>query len=157
MMMKRGVSFVEVLIAMVVIGLAMFPILSVMSSSHGDTRSTMEEVVASNLASELLEAVQSLPYELVPVNIDTETQAGTFAAAEGAGYQVCLASPPAGFKRFLKTTTLAVESSVASTLPRGVQDRAATAAVMLKIRALVQWTTRGRPESVHLETARGRF
>ncbi|MBF0407958.1 MAG: hypothetical protein HQM10_11425 [Candidatus Riflebacteria bacterium] len=156
-MIKRAVSFVELLIAIVVIALAMFPIMSLVSTSHGDSRSTLEEVIASNLASEAIEAVQSLPLKLVPMNVDTEIVAGTFAVAEAAGYTVGLATPPVGFKRFLKTEAVSIESVVPSDLQQGIKDRAASASVIIKIKARVEWSTRGRPESVQLVTARGYF
>ena len=153
----RAFSMIELLIALVMIALAMFPIMSVLSASHGDSRTTMEEVLASNLASELVEAVQTLPFELIPQNVDAEVAQGTFAQAAAAGYRIGLASPPVGFKRFLKTETLAVESAVPAGLSLGVQERAASAAAILKIRVRIEWSSRGRPETLQLVTARGGF
>ncbi len=156
-MSRRAFSLLEVLIAAAVLSLALMPILSVVTASHGDSRSTLEESLASNLASELIEAVQALPLELVPVGYDDEVGPGTFAAAEAAGFHVGLASPAPGFTRRLKTETLAVESAVPAGMAAGVQERAASAATLLRIRVRVEWTSRGRAEVVQLVTARGRF
>ena len=64
-MMTTGFSMVELILVLVVIGLALLPILSSFSASHQNTRATLEEVMATNYASELMEAIQALPFDQV--------------------------------------------------------------------------------------------
>ena len=58
-------SYIELVLALVVIGLALLPILSTYSASHQNTRATLEEVTSVNFASELIEALQALPFDQI--------------------------------------------------------------------------------------------
>lgn len=62
---NSGFTLIELLIVLVVITIALLPILSSFSSSHQNTRATLEEIIATNIASELIEALQSLPYDQI--------------------------------------------------------------------------------------------
>ncbi|MBF0543756.1 MAG: prepilin-type N-terminal cleavage/methylation domain-containing protein [Candidatus Riflebacteria bacterium] len=150
-----GFSLLEILIVLVIMGAAFFPILSLLTSSHGDTRSTLEEVIASNLASELIEAVQSLPFSLIPAPIQEEVSANTFQKASDNGFPVCLASPPAGFKRFISIGPFSVDSQVNNSFSKAVKDQTASAGMMIRIEAWVEWNSQGRKAELHLVSAKG--
>ncbi|NLI75558.1 MAG: prepilin-type N-terminal cleavage/methylation domain-containing protein [Candidatus Riflebacteria bacterium] len=154
---RGAFSLLEVLIAVVVIALALVPIFSVMTTSHKDVRSAMEEVIASNLASELLETLQALPAPLIPLGHAGELQAGAFAAAEAAGYRTTLADCPPGFTRHLFVELLPIESSIPAGLPREVQERAASASAVIEMRVEIRWQKQGRDRTLFLVTTKGRY
>ncbi|MBF0410361.1 MAG: prepilin-type N-terminal cleavage/methylation domain-containing protein [Candidatus Riflebacteria bacterium] len=62
-MISKGFSLIEILVAIMIISLAFLPLLSAFSSSHRNTRAVFEEVIASNIASEIIEALASLPLQ----------------------------------------------------------------------------------------------
>ena len=78
---NSGFTLIELIIVLVVIALALIPILSTFSSSHQNTRATLEEIIATNIASELIEPLQALPYDQIKLfdsNITLDT-AGNMA------------------------------------------------------------------------------
>ncbi|MBF0498919.1 MAG: hypothetical protein HQM09_02195 [Candidatus Riflebacteria bacterium] len=78
---RLGFSMIEIALVVIILGLALLPILSTFSSSHQNTRVTLEEIIATNFASELLEALQALPYDqiqLIPNNDLTMDSLGNF-------------------------------------------------------------------------------
>jgi type II secretory pathway pseudopilin PulG len=150
-------SLLEILIAVIVIALALVPIFSVMTTSHKDVRAAMEEVIASNLASELLETLQALPAALIPLGHAGELQAGAFAPAEAAGYRTILADCPPGFTRHLFVDLLPIDSSIPPGLPRDVQARAASAAAVIEMRVEIRWRKQGRDRTLFLVTTKGRY
>ncbi len=153
----RAFSIVEVLIAVTVIALALLPIISLMTSSSKDVRSTMEEIIASNLASELLETLQSLPVSVLPLGHDGEIETGTFAAAEAAGYKTQLASCPAGVMRHLKIDLLSIDSTIPTDCAADVKTLAASAAAVIEMKVEIRWKKQGRDHKLCLITSRGRY
>ena len=63
-MRRRGVSFVEILVASVVLVALVFPLLVVFSSTLKTTEVSIQEVWAQHLATELMEQLKVLPYTL---------------------------------------------------------------------------------------------
>lgn len=117
----------------------------------------MEEIIASNLASELLETLQSLPVSVLPLGHDGAVDVGTFAAAESAGYKTQLATCPAGMQRQLQIELLPIESAIPADSAADVRSEAASAAVVIVMKVEVRWKKQGRDHTLHLVSARGRY
>lgn len=147
----KGFSFIELVLTLVVIGLALLPILSTYSASHQNTRATMEEVTSVNFASELLEALQALPFDqLCLMNSPIEFSNGNFtpdpfavAMAKGNHHGLGDRPLPEGFE-----TTLLIDTYPDSGL-------LIAAAKMLRISVTVRWGQRRR--HIQLLTLKGRY
>jgi len=147
----RGFSFIELVLALVVIGLALLPILSTYSASHQHTRASMEEVTSVNFASELMEALQALPFDQVcQMNSQIEFKNGNFipdpftiALAKGNHHGLGDRTMPEGFE-----TTLLIDTYPNSGL-------LFTEAKMLQISVTVRWGQRRR--HIKLMTLKGRY
>jgi type II secretory pathway pseudopilin PulG len=154
---RQGMSMVEIVVALAIMIIAALPILTLMNSSHSDTRSTMEEVMASNLASEIIESFQSMPVEFIPVGFDGPIDDSAFAAAENAGYNFPLASPPLNFDINLKISQLNLDSDVPANTAVDVAQKAASAAKIIRIETKIEWESKGRQRKLQLVTAKSRL
>jgi type II secretory pathway pseudopilin PulG len=146
---RHAYSLIEMLLVVLVIAMALLPILTSFNASHQNTRATLEEVLASNLASELIEALQALPYDQVAwfasdVTIDAagDLHPDPFATARAAHNFPGLA---------------------AKTLPGNIRVRlavepfppAATSPALKKIELTVSWGVRG--QEIKLTTLKGKI
>ena len=143
-----GFSMVELILVLVVIGLALIPILSTFSASHQNTRATLEEVLATNFASELIEAIQALPFDQVKLfagddlNLDASGNLSPdpFELAKAAGNNPGLIGKtiPSAFRIHLEI----------SPFPAG-----ATNSRLLKINLVIKWGSRN--QEIRLLTLKG--
>jgi type II secretory pathway pseudopilin PulG len=154
---RQGMSMVEIVVALAIMIIAALPILTLMNSSHSDTRSTMEEVMASNLASEIIESFQSMPVEFIPVGFDGPIDDSAFAAAENAGYKFPLATAPLDFDINLKISQLNLDSDIPANSAADVAQKAASAAKIIRIEARIEWESKGRQRKLQLVTAKSRL
>jgi hypothetical protein len=146
-----GFSFIELVLTLVVIGLALIPILSTFSASHQNTRATMEEIISVNFASELLEALQALPFDqMCLMNAQVEFTNGDFspdpfaiAATMGNQHGMSSRTLPPGF-----TTHVLVDTYPDSGL-------LISEARLLQISVSIEWGQRNR--RIHLMTLKGRY
>jgi len=144
-------SYIELVLALVVIGLAQLPILSTYSASHQNTRATLEEVTSVNFASELIEALQALPFDqLCLMDAEVTFNNGVFApdpfaTAALSGNQHGMSSRPLP-PEF--STHVFVDSYPVSGML--VKDSA-----MLRIAVTVSWGARNR--RIQLITLKGRY
>lgn len=147
----RGFSFVELMLALLIIGLAVLPILSMYFSSHQNTRATMEEVVSVNFASELIEALQSLPFDqLCLMNSQVNFENGTFspdpfatAIANGNHPGLSPRALPENFKTHVLVDSYPNSGMLVSETK------------LLKILIKVNWGARDR--EIQLMTLKGRY
>ena len=152
-------TFVEVVMAVFVIGVALAPILWFFTISSRSTRVTINEVNASNLASEILETIQGIPFEFLE-NVDgplnPETAQTIFAKAKQAGITVTLPKPPDDqWKFFLKIEPISLEKQYPPETAEPVKEAADTAATLRRIQVIIQWPEEGRQQELKLVTARG--
>lgn len=147
----NGFSFIELVLTLLVIGLALLPILSTFSASHQNTRATMEEIVSVNFASELIEALQALPFaQLCLMDAQVAFENGAFspdpfalAATMGNQHGMSSRALPPGF---------AVHVLVDSYPDSGLL---VANAKMFRIAVTVQWGQRNR--KISLMTLKGRY
>ncbi|MBU1105184.1 MAG: prepilin-type N-terminal cleavage/methylation domain-containing protein [Candidatus Riflebacteria bacterium] len=148
---SRGFSFIELVLTLVVIGLALLPILSTYSASHQNTRATMEEVISVNFASELMEALQALPFDqLCLMNSPVVFDNGNFspdpfeiALANGNHHGLSGRALPPDFETHLLVDTYPDTGLL-------IPD-----ANMLCITVTVRWGQRNR--KIQLMTLKGRY
>ncbi|MFZ2961001.1 MAG: prepilin-type N-terminal cleavage/methylation domain-containing protein [Candidatus Ozemobacteraceae bacterium] len=143
-----GFSMVELMLVLVVIGLGLIPILSTFSASHQNTRATLEEVIATNFASELIEAIQALPFDQVKlfpgddlaVDASGNLNPDPFDLARAAGNNPGIIGKtlPSAFRIHLEI----------SPFPAG-----ATNSRLLKIALVIKWG--GRNQEIKLLTLKG--
>lgn len=163
---RTGFSFVEVLIAVLLIGLILVPILWFMTVSHRNTRSTINEVIASNLASEFMESIRALPFGTIR-RVDGEIVMASgpdmavvdlvFGEAKKAGFKVNIPVFPPGWKCALKIDDLAVSQAPLTGLPLPVVEKAKRAAGMFSVFVRVTWNEGGLEQNLDLLTALGRY
>ena len=142
-----GFSMVELILVLVVIGLALLPILSSFSASHQNTRATLEEVIATNFASELIEAIQALPFNQVKlfsgdVGIDASGNLSPdpFELARAAGNNP-------GFVGKMLPSAFQVHLEI-SPFPAGAVNSR-----LLKITLMIKWGSRN--QEIKLTTLKG--
>jgi hypothetical protein len=70
---RRALSMLEVTIVVLVIGLAILPVFGIFTNIFKSTELTMQEIQGTNYASELMDALQALQYDELPV-VETLTQ-----------------------------------------------------------------------------------
>lgn len=63
----RGVSMVEILISLVIFGLALLPIFGVIGKTSTQVRVNRDAILAMQLAGELIDQVSGMPFGTVPV------------------------------------------------------------------------------------------
>ncbi|MBF0406534.1 MAG: hypothetical protein HQM10_04220 [Candidatus Riflebacteria bacterium] len=109
---RTGLSLIEIMIAVFILAAAILPIFDVMMKSLRISKNSREEVIAANLASELIDQISCMPYEsLSPVlpiadhelpddeNGRSLNQALLIEAKLGT--MLILSNLPPGFRRFL--------------------------------------------------------
>lgn len=151
----RGFTFPEVLMAVLVVGLALLPLLWFFASSHVSVRSSIGEVWADTLASEVIEAVQALPFETLG-DYQGPLAPAAFARAAAAGFPVPLPNVRPGYKCDLNISAIECERLIPDTLPVPVRERAVQASRLFDVTVTVTWTEKGgRQQSIALSTVRG--
>jgi type II secretory pathway pseudopilin PulG len=60
---KNGFSFAEILIGVMILGVLLIPILGMFSESHRATKNTVEQSMALNLGSDVIEYARSMPFD----------------------------------------------------------------------------------------------
>lgn len=63
--MRRGLSILEVAVAALVMGVVLIPLMGLMQGGVRTTRASLDEVRGANLAAELAEQLETLPFEVV--------------------------------------------------------------------------------------------
>ena len=152
-------TFVEVVIAIFVICVALAPILWFFGSSSRSTRVTINEVNASNIASEILESIQGIPFELLDFYDGPITQQLTQAAfmrARAAGITVTLPQKPTPeWVYHLKMEPVQLEKTYLPETAEPLKDAADKASRLMRIQVTIQWPEGGRLQELKLVTAKG--
>ena len=64
---SRGVSFIEVLLAMAILSALMIPVMISFGASSSGIQMTSEELIAHTAAMELLEQTMAVPFDILPI------------------------------------------------------------------------------------------
>lgn len=96
----RGFSYIEVMIALSVLTLGLIPILSIFTSTSKGTASTIEELTATNYASEIIDNLSIYKYDELP-EISARTD---FDSLKNTPFFARMRISPlkSGYKRFVK-------------------------------------------------------
>ncbi|MBF0547972.1 MAG: prepilin-type N-terminal cleavage/methylation domain-containing protein [Candidatus Riflebacteria bacterium] len=170
----HGFSFVELIMAMAIIAVTLGPMLWFINRSHLATRMSVNEVIATNAASELMEAIQTLPVDLLaPIDESTPASAqqgdlirdgaiqGTFQTlvfgkALEKGFFIKIPTLPKGWNCYIIIKPMATQSNVPANSTTSLVDRAAYARQIILISIQITWLDRGVPKKITLKTVRSR-
>lgn len=64
---RRGVSLIEILFVSVLVGVALFPLYDMLTTSERGSASSVNRVRATNYAADLLETLKAVPYDQLPL------------------------------------------------------------------------------------------
>jgi hypothetical protein len=133
---RSGLSLVEVLVAALVLAVVAIPLLDLFRSGIHETRAGLDEVLAANLAAELGEQLETLPFASLAQATGPLRRRYSSADASlvpsgpiaGASGDVFRCSPlPHGFSRSVSLQRLAADVLLAEVLvewsPGGVRPR----------------------------------
>ncbi len=159
---RRGFSMVELLAAIAVIAFGLIPLLLMLSSSHQNTRLTAEEFIGTNIATEVIESIQSLPYEFLSEVEEARVIDFSILPEASKRSDVKIPPLPPGFRIFLSLTKLNLRDDLpdcknlsSQCFPKAVKERTAVAAQPFLINVRVEWET-GNPNAwVTMATVKG--
>lgn len=107
---RQALSLLEIVMAVAAMAVLIIPLLGLMTRGFSDTQATIDEVQATNLASEILEQLDAVPFAAVPPDggaTEATLSSETGALADGAelcpgsGVFLHLTDLPADFSREL--------------------------------------------------------
>jgi hypothetical protein len=148
---KHAVTLVELILTFFIIVMVLLPIFSSYSASHQNTRVTLEEVIAVNFASEIIEALQALPFDqLGLINSELDFQDGEFtpdpfavALEQGNKHGISQRNLPQNFKTHVLVDSYPDSGYLVSNTN------------LLIIKITINWGARNR--EVVLSTLKGRY
>ncbi len=112
---RRAFTFVEILLAVALLAVLMLPLLGLMTQGFTETQATIDEVQAANLAAEVVEQLDAVPFQAVPPEGPAQeatltSTGGTLAdgaeLVSGSAYRFHLTEMPSGFSRELQLQKL---------------------------------------------------
>jgi len=172
MSLKRGVSFIEVIFAISILAGVLGTLILFMGNTHRLTKTSIHEIVASGLANEILEAVQSIPEKaLSPIDGTTNSLEGdlvcdgqlqehfynlVFGKAASLGHVVAIPDFSAGWDCNLTISPIKVPSLVDSGVSDGVKLQTKTAETQMLITVRIVWKNYAAKRQLTLQTIRGR-
>lgn len=107
---RAGMTILEVVIASMVLAVIAIPLIEVFQGGMRATRATVQEILGANLAAELAEQIEIVPYEVLRAEVKGSdrfysSQAGTLEnrapIAETRNWFFRVSPLPAGFHRSL--------------------------------------------------------
>jgi type II secretory pathway pseudopilin PulG len=171
---SHGFSFLEIMFAVALIGGVLAPILYFIQVSHRGTKVSVNEVTATNLASEIIEAVQALPVDvLTPIDeSEKETFTGdliqngsiqpdfydkAFGDAEKQGFRVAIPPFPKNWNCNLIIEPIMIPSDLLDDDSEGKRTLAETVKRLIMITIRISWKEYGTQHSLKLKTVRGQL
>lgn len=112
---RTGYSLIEILIAVLIFGIAMIPVFHLIYHGSHITRFSKESVIATNLANELTNQICSMHYADVPLvnEVPLDNNADNALLKEGrAGTRLKLTAMPSTFFRTLTVEKFSPKSLV---------------------------------------------
>lgn len=132
-------TFVEIALAVLILSLAIVPMVSLLITETRETRLSRDRIVASHLASNILERFRMEPVETLSVALDTMEAGRDFVASDP------LLTPdplPEGYKAYLDR----FERFALFELDEGAGGRKGT------LKAIVRWSEKGFPRELSMGT-----
>ena len=110
MMMRRAFSILEILVAAVILALVVTPLFNTLQTSNQQSARILEETLAANAATSMLEALGAVPYSSLPA-IPDDTPETQLAAQFADPTAVPVVAPaPAGFTRAVTIAEISKKS-----------------------------------------------
>lgn len=137
-----GFSILEVLVATVILAGVVTPLFNSLQTSNQQSARILEETLAANAATSMLEALGAVPYSGLPI-IAEDTPESALAGAFYDPSQVPLvAPPPAGYSRAITITELYKKSTDPALNSKWGNQKLVTVKVSWKPDSLKGLTTR---------------
>lgn len=161
---QKAFTMIEIVMAVAVIALGLLPLLWMLASSLENTRDTMEEFIATNCATEMIETIQAIPYEkLIEVENICLNESGTLPASIKK-LDLNIPEFHKGFKVFLSLKKLQLRNDLPNCenlsdeyFPKSVKKQAAIAAQPFTIEVVVEWGDKAPKDCVKLITIKGSY
>lgn len=155
-------AMIELVAAVAVLALGLLPLLWMLASSHGSTRETIEEFIGTNIATEVMESIQALPYETLEEMEDVRLDDAGAVPPSAGKLGLNIQRITKGFKIFLSLKKIDLRDDLpdCGNLPserfsRAVKERTAIEAQPFLIDVRVEWGLGAPSECVRLVTLKG--
>ncbi|EKD69695.1 MAG: hypothetical protein ACD_47C00031G0004 [uncultured bacterium] len=120
---KCGFTFIEIMIALVVLSLGMFPLLSLFSSTTSDISYTIDNVLVTTYANELIDSILAHNFDDIPETIalsELGALSGNQFFTRLAGR---LSTVKPGYERFIEISTMSINLGSAAGLCQSELDK----------------------------------
>lgn len=98
-MKRHAFSLLEVLVATLVIAIVVTPLFSTMQSSHQQSARILEETLAANAGTSLLESLAAVPFDRLPEVPEDTIESSLSTHFADPGQVPVVPPPPPGFTR----------------------------------------------------------
>ena len=139
--LSKAFSLLEVLVATVVIAIVITPLFSSLQSGHQQSARILEETLAANAGTSLLEALAAVPFDRLPEVPDDTVENAIGTHFSDPGQVPVVPPPPPGFSRAVSVKWI-YKKSVDGTNARWGNQKLVTIKVSWKPDSLNALTTR---------------
>lgn len=159
---RYAFTMIELVAAVAVLALGLLPLLWMLASSHENTRETVEEFIGTNVATEVMESLQTLPYESLEEmeNVRLDDPGALPPSIGKFGLQI--PRMPQDFKILLSVKKIGLRNDLpdcgnlpAERFSRAVKERTAIESQPFLIDVRVEWGHSAPSDCVRLVTVKG--
>jgi len=149
---KSAFTFVEVVMATVIIVVGLIPVCASFISTTSDISYTIDEVLATTYANELMDAIISHSYDEIPVSIARSevTSLGSNAFFQKLITSLSQAKP--GFKRYVEIIALSAGYVKPQNLSSYQQKKFDRLNKLKLVRVSIEYKSGGRPRELNIGT-----
>ncbi len=141
-MRRRAFSLLEILVAAIILAAMVTPLFNSLQTSNQQSARILEETLAANAATSMLEALGSIPYSALPAIPDDTPENQLAAQFSDPGLVPVIAPPPAAFTRAVTVTEVSKRSLDPAADSRWGSQKLVTVKVSWKPDSLKGLTTR---------------
>lgn len=161
---RHAFTMIELVAAIAVIAVGLVPLLWLLAFSHESTRETVEEFMGTNIATEVIESIQALPFENLEEMEDVRLDDFSNASEASKAFDPKIPQMSQGFKIFLSLKKIRLRDDLpeCGTLPedrfsKAVKERTAIEAQPFLIEVRVEWGEGAPKDCVRLITVKGGY
>jgi len=152
MMRNKGVTFVEIVVAVAIIIMGLVPVFTIFGTTASDISITIDELVATAYANELLDAFFSHKFDEIPGKIDyaeVDSISDPFFQKLMKG----IAPLEKGFKRFIEISTIDASYTIPPNANPFQKQKFEKLNIFKVIRVTVTFSQNGKPKEIKMGTA----
>lgn len=138
-----GFTFLEIMVALVVLSLGLFPILSLFSSTTADISYTIDNVLVTTYANELIDSVIAHKFDEIPENVplaELSTLGGNQFFVKLAGR---LSTLKPGYERYIEISTHSINPGNITGLCQSDMDKLEKYKKIKKLIVKIKFTHNG--------------